>query len=478
MLPLNFLTFFFLSVLITHSCFKTDQIYQSRVERVKSNNESKKIRPRDTFTEQIPEKSINYSEFCEDVQNFCKATVDRMGTIANDYLKKIVYSLSNITTLNQDIIALFMDTDFFRCSSECINTNHPTLLLNITRIYCILAYYSTPFVSEILENGILTDLGKIFINSSYSMDMFKALIGLFCNTCSDSPEARVQAFDMGIFDKLCDLVMSTDDGHIILLVVRCINSFFPDAQLVNEERVQTAMLEPMKSLLIRFVSPENDDEDAGKVDPHIKDSILNYVFRILLKFCISENNIVLTYNSGLVQLMIDIMGEVGQPNLIALLETISVILSLNNPEINEAIENSIDLNIICSTSNRFSCDILTSLFIFSNRLVEQAIELHCIDMAANILENGLLDEKISAAVMLSALILDSSVSTIEEHLLNEDIIDELLLIWKNKTLSKKDYLPIHSALRAIYLNFEYNEEIKQLFDAYDFENEEEIEAEN
>ena len=466
--------------MITHSCFKTDQIYQSRVERVKANNESKKIRPRDTFTEQIPEKSINYSEFCEDIQDFCKATVERMGTLANDYLKKIVYSLSNITTLNQDIIALFKDTDFFRCSSECINTNHPTLLLNITRIYCILAYYSTPFVSEILENGILTDLGKIFINSSYSIDMFEALIGLFCNTCSDSPEARVLAFDMGIFDKLCDLVMSTDDGHILLLVVRCINSFFPDAQLVNEERVQTAMLEPMKSLLIRFVSPENDDEDenASKVDPHIKDSILNYVFLILLKFCISENNIILTYQSGLVQLMLDIMTEIETPNLIALLETISVILSLNNPEINEAIEGSIKLNIICNVSNRVSCDILTSLFIFSDRLVGQAIELHCVEMASNLLENGVYDEKLSAAVMLSALILDSPVSVIEEHILKEDIIEELLLIWQNKTISKKDFLPINSALRTVYRNFEDREEVKELFDSYGFENEEEIEAEN
>ena len=441
------------------------------MERVKSNNESKKIKPVADIqsTETKIEKSINFSEFCEDIKNFCSATVERMGTLANDHLQKIVISLSKITSLNQDILELFQDTDFFQCSRECMNADHPTLLLNITKVYSILAYFSTPFVYAILENGILCDFCQIFMNSTYSMDIFEAIIALLCNTCSDSPEARKEVFDLGIFDKLCELVMSTDNPHIILLVVRCINSFFPDAQLVNEERIQTAMLEPMKSLLIRFVSQEVEET-------HEKDLILNYIFKILMKFCISKENIMLLYNTGLVQLMLDIMDQIKKPNLIALLETISVILSLNNSEINEVIEHSIKLDIICSIQNRVCCDILTSLFIFSSNLIESAINLNCVEMGSNLLESGDFEEKISAAVMLSAIILDSSVEIIEEHLLKEEIIDDLLNIWQNKSISKKDYLPINSALLCVFRNFGDREEVQQLYAEYEFvENEEETE---
>ena len=66
---------------------------------MKSNNESKKIKPVADIqsTETKIEKSINFSEFCEDIKNFCSATVERMGTLANDHLQKIVISLLGIS---------------------------------------------------------------------------------------------------------------------------------------------------------------------------------------------------------------------------------------------------------------------------------------------------------------------------------------------------------------------------------------------
>ena len=409
---------------------------------------------------------LNYEEFSKNIVQFCQATKERLGTAADEALKKIIEIISCVNTMNEDIIQLMKDTDFFECTAYCIDPDHPTLLLHTIEVYAGIAYLSTPLVTDIIRNGILELFCGIFTNKSYSMNIFEALIRLFCNVCADSPEARQVLYNCNVFDYLCSILSATEDSHAIYLTSMCLNSFFPDASLVAEDHIADAMLIPIKMVIENYVPLE------GNPNPDLRDQILHEVLSALSKFCTTEHNILSTVRSGAANLLLTKMDQIERPNLDFILETISVILSLNSQEVLESLEPDIKLDFLISKKGRIVCDILASLFIADEETVLPALQLDAVGMALPTLEEGNFDEKLSVALMLAAAVLRSSESVIRDYFLDKRIIDNFLDFWESGASENyKNRQPIAAALSRIRNAAANSEEILDLFRSYEFEEE-------
>ena len=455
--------------MFVQSLFNIDQIHLSRLERVTANRNSRRLR-----SNRIPEISranpetvvLNFEEFSKNIVNFCNATKERLGNAADNALKQIIEIISSVNTMNEDIIQLLRDTDFFECTAYCIDPDHPTLLLHTIEVYASIAYLSPPLVTDIIGNGILAHFCEIFTLKSYSINIFEALIRLFCNVCADSPEARQVLYTNNVFDYLCSILAATDDSHAIHLTSMCLNSFFPDASLVTEDHIADAMLEPIKMVIVNYV-PINDNPNI-----ELRDQILHEVLSALSKFCTTEHNILSTVRSGSANLLLNMMDQIERPNLDIILETISVILSLNNEEVLQMLEPDIKLDFLISKKGRIVCDILASLFIADEETVQPALSLDAVGMALPTLEEGNFDEKLSVALMLAAAVLRSTESMIRDYFLNERIIDSFLDFWESgATQDYKNRQPIAAALSRIRTAAANSEEILDLFRSYEFEEE-------
>ena len=449
--------------MFTPSLFNTDLIHLSRLERIKSNTIQRKQKTGYVLQEPSSVVELNFAEFSENVANFCEATRNRSGNKADEYLKKILETLKYVNSINDDIITLFRETDFFPCSSFCIDADHPTLLFHVVSVYATITYFSTPLVSNIVENGILDRICYEFRNRTYPQDVFDVICRLICNVCAESPEARKKLYEIRIFDFLCEVIMSTNDPQVIDTLTGCISNFFPDAQIVHNDHVADAMLEPIKSVILRFIEPSDD------IDNSIREGIIKNVISTLSKFCTTEYNIRSAFTAGLVNLLLTIMDKVEKSVISDLLETISVILSLNDTEMIQELEPQINLEFIISHSGRVECDILASLFIACEDSIQPSLELGAVDMSMPILSEGKYDEKMSAALMLSAAILRSSVQLVNEYLMKEEVIDCLLDFWQSKNPEDRNFEPICAALTCIKQIAQDDEDLQSTFEEYEFE---------
>ena len=452
------------NIMQVKSIFNIDQIQISMLDRVAANKNLRCNKQTTSKSNQETEISaLNFEEFANNAQNFCHWTQERSGNQADEALREIISEISSVNTINEDVSTFFKETDFFECSSYCINPYHPSLLLHVIEVYSKLSFLSTPFIKNLVDSRILESFCTIFTNCNWNMSVFEALIKLFSNTCSSSPEARKLIYEKGVFNYLCNLLAVTEDNKAIELIVKCINSFFPDAQLVAEEFITDSMLIPMMEVLRRY-APNN-----STIYKKMREDILYEVLSAISKFSTTQHNIIAAAQCGIANLLLQVMDQIEKPNLYIIFETISVILSLNDSDIIEALLPDINLKFFIDNGDRVVCDILSSLFIASEEIVMPAIELGIIEMGTPILDQGSFEEKVSAAVMFSAAILRVTDSVLIQYFNNVTIIESMLEFCSSCTeTSFKNLRPIVSSLERIK-SVTNDEEIIELFNGFEFE---------
>lgn len=368
--------------------------------------------------------------------------------------------LQGVDSIDDRVITLLQDANYFEYSAHCINPDHPTLVHHVIQLNAKFAYLSTPIVTMMIENQTISRLSDFFLTTSWSKEVFADLMDFFSCVCSDSPEARMQTYEKGVFDSLCNILVQTNETETLLLTTMCINSFFPDAQLVVEDHIADTILIPVHSLIERFADQQITDKTSGE--------ILYYALSALSKFCTTRKNINSTVEVGLANQILNVAYKiVRQDTLDIIFETISVILSANDPNIFSIIQADINLPFLISKGGRVICDILVSLFIADETFVGPALEIDAIKMAQPILENGQFDEKLSAALMLAAASLRSSRSYIEQYILNPSLIDNMLEFWEMGH-DQTEFQPIVAALRKLRQIADGNSEIVGLFESYQF----------
>ncbi|EAY03787.1 hypothetical protein TVAG_232700 [Trichomonas vaginalis G3] len=327
--------------------------------------------------------------------------------------------LQGVDSIEDGVISLLQDNSYFKWADPCINPDHPTLVHHVIQLNAKLAYLSTPIVTMMIENQTISRLSDFFLTTSWSKEVFSDLMDFFSNVCSDSPEARMLTYGKGVFDSLCNILIQTNETETLLLTTMCINSFFPDAQLVVEDHIADTILVPVRSLIERFIDQQTTDKTAG--------DILYYALSALSKFCTTRENINNTVKVGLANQILSVANVIARPDTLdIILETISVILSANDTAIFETIQSDINLEFLIKKGGRVICDILVSLFIADETFVVPALSLDAIHMALPILEYGQYEEKLSAAS------LRANGTVVEEYFMDEHLIRELLDFWKDE----------------------------------------------